>query len=109
MRGGETMKTRQAQQRFYNRLLDAAEEVLDGCGSCSHYHFPWFERDCREDRNRFGSPEQLVAMWKAAPDLLEACKAALESAETLDKGPHKQFDYGAGESLRRAIAKAEAE
>jgi hypothetical protein len=41
------------------------------CGICDHYH-PWdFKGDCRDDSNRYGSPEEYAERMKYNPDLVE--------------------------------------
>lgn len=59
----------------YEALLrNAAEEYLEPCGSCICYHPVGFSGDCRDDSNRFASPEDLVSIWLAAPKLLWTLK-----------------------------------
>lgn len=42
-------------------LVRQAEELLgEQCGCCTGYHLKTFNGDCRDDANRFGSPEEYV-------------------------------------------------
>ena len=41
-------------------LLAAAEDYLSECGCCEQWHPKDFGGDCRDDANRFGTPEDFV-------------------------------------------------
>jgi hypothetical protein len=46
--------------------VDPADLILFECGICDCYH-PWeFAGDCRDDSNRFGSPEEYAAKMGVA-------------------------------------------
>ena len=40
-----------------------ALEYLEECGSCDCYHPSDFYGDCRDDKNRYGDPSDLVDKW----------------------------------------------
>jgi len=52
------------------RTIDS-KTILYECGICDCYH-PWdFDGDCRDDSNRFGSPEEYAELEKIDPDSIE--------------------------------------
>ena len=71
------MNTDTRESMLSRSLQEVAEEYLVECGCCGSYHLDWFSGDCRDDSNRFGPPEDLANLWKAAPGLFVAAKAAI--------------------------------
>ena len=40
---------------------EATVDNIEECGCCSCYHRPEYMGDCRNDTERFGSPEEVIA------------------------------------------------
>ncbi len=86
-------------------LLQVAEEHLDDCGCCGEFHTRAFFGDCRDDSNRIGLPDDLVARWLAAGDMYEALEAVLEHLP--DKDVDGSWDSVNAILIEKALAKAE--
>lgn len=62
-------------------MKDRQDEVTE-CGCCGAYHRKEYSGDCRNDAERFGSPEEYNAIMDAAPMMfvaLKECKAWLNA------------------------------